>query len=77
MMGISLLRIVHQNHMNLMIAFFIAMYLTQNFVVNLIDLLIFKPYLRGGYYHDDDFLKSFSYKVFQAFICLLFSVLYS
>jgi len=64
MMGVSIMRIIYQNHMNLMIAFFIFLYLTQNFIVNLIDLLVFKAYMRGGYYHDDDFLKSFSYKLF-------------
>ncbi|CDW75090.1 UNKNOWN [Stylonychia lemnae] len=77
LMGVAYVRVVYQNHMNLMIAFFIFLYLTQNFVVNLIDLLVFKAYLNSGYYHDDDFLKSFSYKVFQAFISLLFSALYS
>jgi hypothetical protein len=30
----------------------------------------------GGYYHDDDFLRSFSYKVYQAFIGLLFAGLF-
>ena len=63
---------------NWITAFFLGMYFLQNFVVNSIDLIVFKSILNsGGYYHDEEFLKSFSYKVFQIFLCLIFSVLYT
>ncbi len=61
--------------MNLAMVFFIFLYLSQNFMVNMIDLLVFKNKF-DNYYHDNDFLKSFSYKLYQAFIALIFSVLY-
>ncbi len=71
-----LLRLKHEDHMNLPLFFFIIQYVTQNFTVNLIDLLVFKTGLKSGYYHDFDFLKSFSYKLFQIFLCAVFSFIY-
>lgn len=70
------IRLRYEEHMNMSIYFFIVLYVSQNFLVNLIDLLVFKSGIKSGYYHDFDFLKSFSYKIFQAFICLQFSFLY-
>jgi hypothetical protein len=50
-------------HLTIALYFFLGIYLTQNFVVNSLDWLLFK---RGtpGYYHDDEFLRSFSYKLY-------------
>lgn len=71
------LRLEFSHHMNLSMYFFIAIYLSQNLIVNLLDILMFKMYFKGGYYHDEDFLKSFSYKIYQAFLCLVFSIIYA
>jgi len=55
--------------------FFIGIYLLQNFVINSLDWVLFKR-KNTGYYHDDQFLRSFSFKVYQALIGLLFSALF-
>jgi hypothetical protein len=78
--GLSLLfiaRLRFQNHMNMTIFFFIGIYLSQNFLVNSLDYVLFRRHRDDlGYYHDEDFLRSFSYKSHQAFMCLLFAVLF-
>lgn len=78
-LGLSLvliLRLKFPEHLTTFLFFFIGIYLTQNFAVNCLDWIIFKRAMPGGYYHDDDFLRSFSYKVYQAFIGLLFAGLF-
>jgi len=50
---------------------FLIFYFSGNFVINCIDLWL---YHYGSYYHDEQFLKSFSFKIFQTFLTLLFSV---
>ena len=78
-LGISavlVLRLKYPEHLTTSLFFFIGIYLGQNFVVNCLDWLVFKRAMPGGYYHDDQFLRSFSYKVYQAFIGLMFAVLF-
>jgi hypothetical protein len=59
------------------ILFFLGIYLSQNFLVNSLDYLLYKRHHDElGYYDDADFLKSFSYKSHQAFITVLFALLF-
>lgn len=51
-------------HLTTSMFFFLGIYLTQNFVVNCLDWLLFKRGTTTGYYHDDEFLRSFSYKLY-------------
>lgn len=75
---LAYLRELYPTEMNWTITFFLLIYSSQNFLVNVIDLVVFKTILKkGGYYHDEEFLNSFSYRVFQSFICLIFAVLYT
>ena len=69
-----MLRIRYAETMTTPIFYFIFIYLSQNFIVNSLDYLLFRN-LRI-YYHDDHFLLSFSYKVFQFTICSLLSLLF-
>ena len=59
--------------MNLTICFFIFYYITLNFWVNAIDF--FCNYLLWDvyYYHDEDFVTSFSYKMHICVLILMFS----
>jgi hypothetical protein len=57
-------------------AYILFFYLATNFYVNLCDF-IYKTMLESGairgYYHDEFFLSSFSYKVHQFVLCVMFS----
>lgn len=55
--------------------FFVGAYMMQNFIVNSIDYLVFKQAM--GYYNDELFLQMFSYKLFQAAICLVLGFVYA
>lgn len=76
--AVLLARARYGKHLNLSLAFFMGIYLTQNFMVNCLDFMMFRKLHSDslGYYHDQDFLKSFSYKTYQAFLCLLFALLF-
>jgi hypothetical protein len=79
--GLSLVMILRSklyDHLNMTLWFFLCIYLSQNFLVNCLDFILFRKLHSDslGYYHDDDFLKSFSYKCYQAFLCLLFALLF-
>jgi len=50
-------------------------YFSQNLIVNIIDFIVYKNYM--GYYHDEMFLRMFSFKVWQFLMCLLASLVYS
>ena len=62
--SILILRLKYPQHLTATLFFFIAIYLSQNFVVNSLDWVIFKRKAAVGYYHDEEFLRSFSYKVY-------------
>lgn len=72
--ALLMLRLRNPESMNTPIFYFIFIYLSQNFIANSLDYLLFRN-LRT-YYHDDHFLLSFSYKVFQFAICALLSLLF-
>lgn len=74
--GVFILRLKLSTHVTLALYFFLFIYLTSNFVVNMIDFGLFKLN-QTGYYHDYDFLKSFSYKIYQALLGAIFSFLYA
>jgi hypothetical protein len=69
------LRSVFSEYMDLTAMMFVLVYFSQNFIVNAIDFAFFKQYM--GYYHDDLFLRMFSYKVFQGTLCLMISFVYA
>ena len=69
------LRSVFSEYIDLTAMIFVFMYFCQNFIVNLIDFAVFKQYM--GFYHDDLFLRMFSYKLFQAVLCLMISFIYA
>ena len=71
---ILLARLRCTDNLTVPIYFFIFLYLSQNFIVNSLDYLLFKNY--RTYYHDDHFLLSFSYKVYQLAITALLSLLF-
>ena len=76
--ALLILRARHSKHMNMTLAFFVGIYLSQNFLVNCLDFLMFRKLHSDahGYYHDEDFLRSFAYKSYQAFLCILFACLF-
>lgn len=49
--GLTALRSVYKNYLDLTGLIFMIVYFMQNFIVNMIDFIIFKSYL--GYYHDE------------------------
>lgn len=61
--AILVLRSMQPKITNTFLLIFIFLYLTQNCIVNAIDFMVFKK-PDAGYYHDDQFLKSFSFKVY-------------
>ena len=72
--ALLMLRIRYPETMTTPIFYFIFIYLSQNFIVNSLDYLLFRN-LRT-YYHDEHFLLSFSYKIFQFTMCSLLSLLF-
>lgn len=68
-------RTVYKDHLDLTGFIFVIVYFSQNFIVNMIDFVVYKNFL--GYYHDEQFLKMFSYKVWQFWTCLLVSFVYA
>ena len=72
---ILVIRSKHHQKMNLILALFTFLYFSLNFLVNFIDFIWFKGFAKG-YYHDDLFNQSFSFKSYQILICLIFSFLF-
>lgn len=57
------LRLRFPSVLNMPLVFFVGIYLSQNFLVNSLDYMLYRRHRDDlGYYHDSDFLKSFSYK---------------
>ena len=57
------LRSIYYEKIDLTVTIFLVLYFFQNFVVNSIDFIVYKHML--GFYHDELFLRMFSYKLFQ------------
>jgi hypothetical protein len=76
--ALLIFRARYSKHMNMTLIFFAGIYISQNFLVNCLDFLMFRKLHSDahGYYHDEDFLRSFAYKSYQAFLCLLFACLF-
>lgn len=68
-------RTIYKDWLDLTAFIFVIVYFAQNFIVNSIDYVIYKHFY--GYYHDEQFLKMFSFKVWQFWMCLLVSFVYS
>jgi len=66
-MMFNYLRSYYSEHLNMICFFFVIYYFSINFAVNTIDLLYNKKF--QGYYHDEEFLMSFSYKTHQGILC--------
>ena len=75
LLGLIAVRTVYKDHLDLTGLIFVVVYFSQNFIVNTIDFVIYKNFL--GYYHDEQFLKMFSYKVWQFWTCLVVSFVYA
>ena len=60
--------------MNLMIIFFMVYYTTLNFMVNSMDFIVSNQMFGINYYHDDDFVSSFSFKTHTTVNILLLSL---
>jgi hypothetical protein len=56
------IRAVFYETLDLLAIFFVVTYFIQNFIVNMVDWIIFRKAL--GYYTDQEFNKMFSYKLF-------------
>ena len=56
------IRSVFSEYVDLTASIFVFVYFAQNCLVNIIDFAYYKHFL--GFYHDDLFLRMFSYKVF-------------
>ena len=56
------IRSIYKEHVDLLALIFFMAYLSQNFIVNIIDYIIFRKAM--GYYEDFVFAGSFSYKLF-------------
>ena len=69
------IRTVYKDHLDLTASIFIIVYFTQNFIVNTIDFCVYKHMM--GFYHDEQFLKMFSFKIWQFAMCLLISFIYA
>ena len=61
--------------MGLVTIIFAITYTSQNLIVNMIDYILYRK--AYGYYNDVVFHEMFSYKLFQAVLCLLISIGYS
>ena len=68
-------RSIYYEKVDLTATIFFALYFFQNFVVNSIDFIVYKQML--GFYHDELFLKMFSYKLFQFVNTLLMSFVFA
>ena len=62
LMATMYLRNLRPEVLNLSLCFFMFYYTTMNFWVNTIDLFCNNLLLSTNYYHDEDFVTSFSYK---------------
>ena len=62
LMATMYLRNLQPDVLNLSLCFFMFYYTTMNFWVNTIDLFCNNLLLSTNYYHDEDFVTSFSYK---------------
>ena len=69
------IRSVFQEHIDLTAFIFLMVYFSQNFIVNMIDWGVYKQYM--GFYHDDLFLRMFSYKLFQVALCSMVAFTYA
>lgn len=69
------IRTIYKDWLDLTAFIFVIVYFAQNFIVNMIDYIVYKNFL--GYYHDEQFLKMFSFKIWQFCTCLLVSFVYS
>ena len=68
-------RTLYKDQLDLTAFIFLFVYFSQNFLINMIDFIFFKHYM--GFYHDEMFLKMFSFKIWQFAMCLLVSFIYS
>ena len=60
---------------NLTLGFFVFYYFTLNFWVNVIDLLCNNLLLSTNYYHDEDFMSSFSFKSHTSINIVILSII--
>ena len=75
LMATMYLRNLRPDVLNLSLCFFIFYYATINFWVNAIDILCNNLLLSTNYYHDDDFVTSFSYKSHTTVNIILLSLI--
>ena len=75
LMAVMYLRNVKPDVMNLLISFFIFYYITLNFWVNAVDFLCNNLLLSTNYYHDEDFVTSFSFKSHTTLNIILLSLI--
>lgn len=60
--ALASLRSIYLEKVDMIALIFFVLYFSQNFIVNSIDFIVYKHML--GFYHDELFLRMFSYKLF-------------
>jgi hypothetical protein len=66
----------YHSQLSLLSVIFLITYTSQNFLVNIIDYILYRK-TSGEYYNDVKFHEMFSYKLLQGALCLLIALVYS